>query len=204
MVEEGLSNSSGGRVVSIVYAKAEGPRDPNALPLYVVVDFPDYKCTGEPWDPRNPTHVPIAPTTQFCEKRCCSVTQIPLMIGKVRSIHKSQGITVCDGQTWKKLVVCIGEKESSTPGLLYVALSRVGDIKDFAFYNLPENFHSRLLKTGQGKSYTKRNEFMARLKELSNATIRKWTDLIKGHHATFEAGYEDLVRRFDDKVGIQQ
>ena len=39
---------------------------------------------------------------------------------------------------------------------------------------------------------------------ISNATIHKWTNLIKGDHATFEAGYEDLVRRFDEKVGIQQ
>ena len=44
---------------------------------------------------------------------------------------------------------------------------------------------------------------MKRLKELSNATILRWTNLIKGEHATFEAGYEDLVRRFDEKVGIQ-
>jgi hypothetical protein len=60
VVEEYLFNGSIGKVVDIVYEHASGPRRKGALPLYVVVDFPDCRIPQEDaWDPNHPTYVPI-------------------------------------------------------------------------------------------------------------------------------------------------
>jgi hypothetical protein len=47
IVDKRLSNGSIGTVVKIVYQNATGPRESGALPLYVIVDFPDADIAEE-------------------------------------------------------------------------------------------------------------------------------------------------------------
>ena len=202
VVEENAYNGLIGTVVAIVYKNNErGPQDGKSLPAYVVVDFPDYKCQGEPWDPRNPTHLPVVPVEQRCEKKCCSKIQLPLIVSKASTIHKAQGITVGPNQIWKYLVLSIGEKACPTPGLVYVGISRAGKVENFAFHDLPNDYHARLLKTGTGEAYKDRVRFMDHLKQLSSATITKWTSLITGTSLSFEEGYNKLIEDFNTKFG---
>ena len=59
-VEAGLVNGALGKVVSILYNTAATPP---MLPLFVVVDFVNYK--GPPWDAYNPTYIPILCSRDF-------------------------------------------------------------------------------------------------------------------------------------------
>ena len=201
VVEENAFNGSNGETVAVVYNNNErGPQDGKTLPAYAVIDFPDYKCEGEPWDPRNPTHLPVAPVEQRCEKNCCNKLQMPLIVSKACTIHKAQGITVGPNEIWKYLVLSIGEKASTTPGLLCVGISRAGQVEYFAFHDLPSDYHARLIKTGTGEAYKDRVKFMDRLKDLSTATVTKWTDIITGTCPSFQEGYNRLIQDFNAKL----
>ena len=104
-VEEKLMNESMGTVIDIVYDDAQGNKLIGALPLYIVVDFPESTLSynlilGSP-----STHIPIPITTERCERKCCYMTTIPLIVCKTITTYKSQGITVGPGKTWKRVVV---------------------------------------------------------------------------------------------------
>ena len=104
IVELGLMNGSVGTVVDIVYEEAEGPRNQENLPAYVIVDFP--KClfpnAGIGYTEQAPkTNVPIPITKEFCDKKCCTIETIPLRVCKAITIHKGQGITIGVGHDWE-------------------------------------------------------------------------------------------------------
>jgi hypothetical protein len=75
-------------VVDIAYHQGENPNSGN-LPKVVVVDFKHYR--GPICDKNNPTHVPIAPIQQRCERCFCTRRQFPLQIACAKTIHSVQG-----------------------------------------------------------------------------------------------------------------
>ena len=62
--EQGLMNGTQGTIKKIVYATKEGPlsADPNdALPRYLVIDFPQYVGPAYYSEPDRSTWVPVEP-----------------------------------------------------------------------------------------------------------------------------------------------
>ncbi len=127
----GLYHGARGKVLDIVYNPSHSP--PEDLPLYVLVDFPQY-C-GPAFIEEHPTVVPIAPIKVPCNKNngCCCRTYIPLRLAFAQTIHTFQGQNagpVEPGQTpnaVQKLVCDPGTQrfEGNSVGLFYTLLSRV-------------------------------------------------------------------------------
>jgi len=120
-----LVNGSMGEIWDIVYAKNI---EPPALPLFVLVHFPNY--SGPPFLDEFPKIVPITPqsfsfnhsTTHKLYER----TQIPLMLAYGLTIHKAQG------SEFNRCVADIGDKDPPKhPGLAFVALSRCRKLKHY-------------------------------------------------------------------------
>ena len=133
----GLYNGALGTVKGIKFKKNENPQDGH-LPLYIVVDFPNY-C-GPSWIIEKPTLVPIPIVTAPCEKKCCLAHFLPLSLAFARTIHRFQGMEAGPSKDVKVIVVDVGTTkfEGINPGLLYTALSRAStlgdDIKSSAIY----------------------------------------------------------------------
>ena len=84
------------------------------------------------------TYVPIPFVKEMCEKKCCSVTALPLCCCAALSIHKSQGMTVGPGQSFEKVIIYYPSEpgtRSNTPGLELVASSRDMNIESLAIGN---------------------------------------------------------------------
>ena len=111
-VEKGLVNGAIGTVLDTVY---DIDKRPPALPLAIMVRFDRFQGPYI-FDQA----FPILPATAHWKENDfdCSRRQFPLTVSHALTIHKAQGITA------DKVVVNIGEREM-TPGLSYVALSRV-------------------------------------------------------------------------------
>ena len=127
--EWGLFNGAQGVVKDIVFASGHSPNT-NDQPIYVLVDFPQYK--GPSFLVDHPTFVPIVPMQHFCIKHCCSKTFIPLQLSYARTIHTFQGSSVGKTppgypQNAIKRIICDPgprEFEMKSPGLFYTLLSR--------------------------------------------------------------------------------
>jgi ATP-dependent exoDNAse (exonuclease V) alpha subunit len=120
VVEYKLMNGSVGTIREIVYESNNGPDNDNELPSYVIVEFPNSTIPEEgsliPGKPA--TMVPIPIVIDCCHKRCCSITTVPLHVRIAITIHKSQGMTIGDGQIFEKVIVYLPEAGSrSDPGL---------------------------------------------------------------------------------------
>lgn len=151
--EVGLCNGAPGIVQHFFYHEGHAP--PN-LPIAVLVHFPNY-C-GPPFLNSAPKCVPIAPITFEWESK--SRQQLPLQLRYAVTIHKSQG------QTLHKAVIDLGKSELS-PGLTFVAISRLRKLEDALFQ--PMTF-DRLKRIGQSKRFEERLSEEERLKKLYCAT----------------------------------
>ena len=204
LVERDLKNGSMGTVIDIVYKEPMGPLQTGALPLYVVVEFPN--CTipsDEAWDPDHPKQVPI-PVKQFrCEKRCCSQTTVPLRICKAISIYKSQGITVGKDNQWEYVVVGMPDPDSrhKSSGQELVAFSRAQTETCLAIAEDIELTMDMFTKIGKSNACEKKRKFEKTLKDRQEASQQwikdKITDLDNTHNdgqKTFDGGYEFLCR----------
>ena len=112
--EVGLCNGALGTVYSIIF-----PDNTNtSFPIAVIVKFDSYSGPSFLSDFDN--CVPIPPSTSCSESFGSNFerTQFPLKLAWAITIHKSQGLTL------PKAWVDLGDSER-TPGLTYVALSRV-------------------------------------------------------------------------------
>ena len=207
LVERKLFNGSMGDVIKIVYETDAGPREAGSLPAYIVVDIPKWELPDgeQPWDPDNPTHVPIPVVTLRCDKKCCSMTTIPLRVCKAMTIHKSQGMTVAERELWKKLVVLLPSLNSpsgKTPGIAQVAVSRAAELAILAFLSTVEEPLTRelLQKIGTTAAYNGRRAFEARLRQSAATTQLSVRDEIiacdDSDQQTFEGGFNALVRWF--------
>ena len=104
IVEWKIMNGSIGTVVDIVYKNAAGPNNENTQPAYVIVDFP-YSCIPPQHKiipNKHSTCIPIPVSTDQCDKKCCSVTMIPLIPCAAITIHKAQGMTLGPNQIFEK------------------------------------------------------------------------------------------------------
>ena len=104
--------------------------------------------------------VPITPITASWEDKLgqsLSRTQIPLTLAWAITIHKSQGLTLT------KVVIDLGEKDFS-PGLSFVAISRVKSFKGLAFHtHSPWSHIQRAEETTTAKLLREDNERRANL-----------------------------------------
>ena len=124
----GLVNGSQGVVKKIWFNHGSNPR--SHLPAVVFVEFEGYTGPHTPtWDGIEPSWVPVIPSTATWESKSgkeLSRTQLPLTLAWAVTIHKSQGTTL------EKVVVELGPTDF-TPGLAFVAISRVKTLKGLAF-----------------------------------------------------------------------
>ena len=140
----GLYHGARGKVLDIVYHPKCSP--PEDLPLYVLVDFPQY-C-GPAFIEGSPSVVPIAPIVVPCRNMCCCRTYMPLRLAFAQTIHTLQG-PVGIGQApnaIQKLVCDPGTRrfEGNCVGLFYTILSRVT-----TFGNPLDKFSSAIYFTGK-------------------------------------------------------
>ena len=112
----GLCNGALGTVLDFVYADGQTPP---VLPICVLVHF-DEDYSRLSLTASLARCVPICPITQVSQNGGlnCERQQLPLKLAWAMTSHKSQGLTL------KKAWVDLGPSESS-PGMTYVALSRV-------------------------------------------------------------------------------
>jgi hypothetical protein len=111
----GLCNGATGIIIDFIYKNNHQPPD---LPIVVIVQFDDYR--GPSICDTQPSCVPICPVTVSAQLSdgYHERQQVPLRLAYALTIHKSQGLTL------PKAWIDIGKSER-TPGVSYVALSRV-------------------------------------------------------------------------------
>ena len=135
-------NGSFGVVRKIVYKDHSGPNSGDQiLPSHVIAEFKDIKIpkNEKAFDHLPSTYVPIPVTIEFFQKRCCTMSTVPLRVCIALIIHKSQGITIGNGEIFEKAIVNLPDLVSgqkSTSGLELVGMSRVKDPNSLAIGNL--------------------------------------------------------------------
>ena len=149
-IEHGLVNGAMGTVESICYETGGPP----SLPTAVMVHFDKYSGPSL----QNGV-VPITPI-----RRCwstsgvqCSRVQLPLKLAWAVTIHKSQGLTL------DKAVIDVGKREFS-PGLTFVACSRVRQLEDLLFS--PPFHYQRLSNMSNSRHLIIRKQEDQRLQRL--------------------------------------
>ena len=158
-VDFGLVNGAMGTIEAICYMTG-GP--PN-LPTAVMVRF--HKYSG----PSLPTGVvPIVPMRRCWSKSGvqCSRLQLPLKLAWAVTIHKSQGLTL------DKVVMDVGKREFS-PGLTFVACSRVRQLDDLLFS--PPFAYNRLSSMSNSQHLESRKMEDQRLATLVSLTTKLTT-----------------------------
>ena len=114
----GLYNGATGTLRHIIYDNNHCP--PN-LPVAVIIEFDNYR--GPAFIDSHPSCVPICPVTVSLQSgnSLHERQQLPLRLALALTIHKSLGLTL------PKAWIDIGKTEKS-PGITYVALSRVQNL----------------------------------------------------------------------------
>lgn len=205
IVEYKIMNGSVGTVKDICFENKEGDAmdDDGSVYVYAVVEFPDSTV------PENKAMIPGKPSTWIpiplvqcrCERKCCSIRTLPLMICKSLSIHKSQGMTVGEGKQFKKVVVHLPTSRRIVPGLELVAISRAVSIQDFAIGNEENEITKQGLKRiGNTPAYKSRKEFLEKLKAGSESSQMVTKEAIKelddtgNQEKTLEGGMGFLLK----------
>jgi hypothetical protein len=199
-----ILNGSIGTVVDVIYDNPLGPREPESMPSYIVVDFKncsvpeDRKC----FDDCPSTYIAIPVITERCEKGCCTISTIPLRICIAITVYKGQGITVGDGEAFERIVVHLPMKSQITvAGQELVQFSRAKDLKYLAIGNsMDELVTEKLLKIGKNKGNEKRKEFVEYLRPREEATFAYYEEEIQklvsldNDSGTFDDGCDFLLR----------
>jgi hypothetical protein len=139
--------------MDIVFRPGDNPNHGD-LPLYILVDFPQYK--GPVYIEGRPTLVPIPIVETTCKfPGCCSRKFVPLTLAFGKTIHTFQGSSagpVAEGQP-PNAVECIicdpgtRQFEGVCPGLFYTVLTRAttlgeeGDHLSSALYFRSKNMN---------------------------------------------------------------
>ena len=115
VVELNLMNGSVGVVRKIVYKDHSGPNSGDQkLPSHVIVEFKDIKIPNneKAFDHLLSTCAPIPVITEHCQKHCCTMSTIPLRVCIALTIHKSQGMTIGNGEIFEKAIVYLPDLAS--------------------------------------------------------------------------------------------
>ena len=167
----GLYNGSIGTVMDIVFRPGDNPNHGD-LPLYIFVDFPQYK--GPIYIEGKPTLVPIPIVETTCNKLgCCTRIFVPLTLAFGKTIHTFQGSSagpVAEGQPPNAVqcVICdpgTRQFEGVCPGLFYTVLTRAttlgeeGDHLSSALYFQSKNMNkdriTNITRGTKGYEYSK-------------------------------------------------
>lgn len=147
-MKSGLVNGSQGIIKKIYYKETSDPL--LHLPAIVFVYFPSYSGPNiQAYPGIDPSWVPVVPLTSSWDDKDgsqLSQTQLPLTLAWAMTIHKSQGLTLTEA------TIELGPKDFS-PGLAFVAISRVKSLHGLAFRSgfglahlqRPENDTMRML-----------------------------------------------------------
>jgi hypothetical protein len=205
-----MLNGSVGTIREIVYGSNNGLVNDNELPSYVIVEFPNSKIPEEdcliPGKPA--TMVPIPVVIDRCQKRCCSITTVPLRVCIAITIHKSQGMTIGDGQIFEKVIVYLPEAGCrSNPGLELVAFSRASG-PDYVTVGNDSSILTEMSikKIGKSVAYDLRREFEQELKQMADVTQAPAMtaitlfDKIEYGDKTYEGGCKFLLNWFNEKT----
>jgi hypothetical protein len=208
-----MLNGSVGTIREIVYGSNNGLVNDNELPSYVIVEFPNSKIPEEdcliPGKPA--TMVPIPVVIDRCQKRCCSITTVPLRVCIAITIHKSQGMTIGDGQIFEKVIVYLPEAGCrSNPGLELVAFSRASGPDCVTVGNDSSILtEMSIKKIGKSAAYDLRREFEQELKQMADGTqaptmtaITLFDKIEYGDktYEQYEGGCKFLLNWFNEKT----
>ena len=122
------------------------------------MEFSNYTMTTSLIPGKPATWIPIPHMTNRCEKNGSSITAFPLQVCQALIMHKSQGMTIGDGQQFKNCIVHLPEGKHKDPALALVACSRASKSTYNAIGNaLQEISKQELKKIGNTKAYDKGN-----------------------------------------------
>ena len=157
----GLRNCETGTIDDFIYQNNSQPPD---LPIAVNVKFGNY--TGPSISHSDPSCVPICPITASTQLSDCfhERQQLPLKLAWAITIHKSQGLTL--PEDW----IDIGKSEN-TPGVSYVALSRVKLLSSCVIEPMT---YERLRSLRSSKTLQYRLNEESRLDQMALATYNKY------------------------------
>ena len=206
VVEQKIMNGSVGTIKKLCYKTKEGPNG-DCEGAYAIVEFP---YSNIPEDDKLIPHmsrhcIPIPIHTQRCDKKCCSISTLPLRVCIALTIHKSQGMTIGPEQQFEKVVVHLPEQNANTtPGLELVALSRASSPECFAIGNKQSDLSKlKLKKIGSTKSYKERKLFQNKLRGMAQKTQHTAKENIKQldpssvGDKTFEGGCAFLLNWYN-------
>ena len=208
-----IMNGAIGIVKDIVYKESDGPHHTDGeLPASVIVDFPQTCIPQEKGliPGQNSTWIPIPVVTERCERQCCSISTIPLIVCKAITIHKSQGMTIGPHQQFEKVIVHLPTSTTrKSPGIELVACSRAMNPDCIAFGNKSSDLTTmELKKIGTTNSYDLRRSFETEMKrradESQTQTIEAITALDNNHeNKTYEGGCKFLLSWFRNETRHQ-
>jgi ATP-dependent exoDNAse (exonuclease V) alpha subunit len=144
--ERGLVNGAFGVVHDIVWRAEDG--DPRRNPPFaLLIKFDNYSGSSLVTTEDAAIIVPIFKSTREFNKgnASCTRIQFPIALAYAITIHKAQGLTV------KRAVLNIANRDF-TPGLTYVAVSRVETLNGVLFeesFDFVERFKRRVTKTAE-------------------------------------------------------
>ena len=186
------------------------PRERKVLPAYVIVDTPKREI---PDSKECFTHLPRAfvtiPVDTFrCETKCYTAWTTLLSVCKAIAIHKSQGITVGEGQEWERLVITLPTNGTMKhPGIYLAAISAASCMEAFLIRvtNCNDILYDVLMSIGRGMTYDQRRLFEQTLKERADNRQRRFVLEVVGLHPNtdkppFKGGFKHLVRWYCSKI----
>ena len=166
-VQAGLMNGARGTVIAIVTT-----RPMPSLPDYVIVDFPDYK--GAAFWHDHPTWVPVPPIARQSKSAPqFERTQLPLRLAWALTVHKAQGLTCPEGIVADLSSSAASRVPAASPGLAFVALTRVTSWAKMAFRSLPG--FGDFLAARNSKLFAAREKAEHRFDAAHAETMLRWS-----------------------------
>jgi hypothetical protein len=150
-----LVNGARGILRDIVYEDfCYDPNNHKKLPLYLVVEFPNYNGPSLFTGPDQQKWVPVLPIEKRSEDTRSSRKGFPIVVSKADTVHSLQGLTVGLLKAIKRLVIhkWDSKAESKWPGILYVAASRAESDNDLALdFDVTNDGLSKIVTTNSWK-----------------------------------------------------